>query len=82
MGVGVYYFYMNCPVCGADMRMYLSDVTENPGNGDKYDRTIWNCGRDDSWVTTETPHAGAPQVLVKQSSSVHEDIDADDVDDE
>lgn len=46
---------MQCPVCTAEMAAAHTDVSSNSQTGDQYDRTIYSCTKDDSWVTVETP---------------------------
>ena len=35
------------------MEKVRGDVSNNPDDGTKYDRTVYTCKADDTWVTTE-----------------------------
>ena len=42
------------------MGVAYSDVSTNTQTGERYNRKIFSCSKDDSWVTVETPFAEAP----------------------
>jgi len=47
---------MECPVCKQAMKKVRSDFSYNPDENNKeYNRTVYNCVTDDTWVTTEIP---------------------------
>jgi hypothetical protein len=39
------------------MELRTRDTSNNPETGQKYDRIIYVCTHDDSWITVETPIA-------------------------
>lgn len=45
---------MKCPVCETDM-LLQSESISNDGKGEEYDRKIYMCKIDDTWVTVEIP---------------------------
>jgi hypothetical protein len=47
---------MECPVCKQAMKKVRWDISHNPDENNKeYDRTVYQCKVDDTWVTTEIP---------------------------
>lgn len=47
---------MKCPTCKQVMKQVRREVSHNPNEGNKeYDRTVYQCIDDDTWVTTEVP---------------------------
>jgi hypothetical protein len=49
---------MKCPECLHDMEIRHTDVTHN-GEGQKYDRVVYVCEKEDLWISIEKPQAGA-----------------------
>jgi len=49
---------MECPTCKQPMKKVRQDVSHNPSAGNKqYDRIVYTCAADDTWLTTEIPQA-------------------------
>jgi hypothetical protein len=46
---------MNCPVCHKAMTKNYVDESNNPKNGQRYERTYYVCKKDDVWINTELP---------------------------
>lgn len=46
---------MKCPECKTNMKVERSNTSHNSKTGQDYNRTIYVCGVDDTWVTTEVP---------------------------
>ncbi len=49
---------MKCPVCNEQMSIANSDVSNNQKTGSEYreyDRRVFKCELDDTWVTVEMP---------------------------
>lgn len=46
---------MECTNCKQQMKKVSWNISNNPNNGKKYDRTIYQCEKDDIWITTEIP---------------------------
>jgi len=46
---------MNCPKCKGGMSEIRKDNTVNPETKKKYSRTVYQCEKDDIWITVETP---------------------------
>ncbi|HSH55496.1 MAG TPA: hypothetical protein VK983_01560 [Candidatus Limnocylindrales bacterium] len=43
------------------MKKVSWNISNNPDNGKKYDRTIYQCETDDIWITTEIPQVESIQ---------------------
>lgn len=51
-----YYRIMKCAVCKQAMKKVRRDISRDPNEDNReYDRTIYQCEKDDVWVTTEIP---------------------------
>jgi hypothetical protein len=51
---------MNCPICDKPMKKVSWHITSNHQKGDdykEYDKTLYQCEKDDAWVETELPTA-------------------------
>jgi hypothetical protein len=49
---------MKCPICNEEMKKLPSDVSYNPREpGKEYDRTVYQCEKDDAWINVELPRA-------------------------
>jgi hypothetical protein len=51
---------MNCPLCDKPMKKVSWHITSNHQEGDEYkeyDKTLYQCEKDDAWVETELPKA-------------------------
>ena len=48
---------MDCPKCAQPMKKVSWSISKNtqPDPPKEYDRTLYQCEVDDSWVTTEIP---------------------------
>lgn len=42
-------------MCDQKMEVKNSDISNNADTGQKYDRIVYVCKKDDAWVTTEIP---------------------------
>lgn len=49
---------MNCPKCKKEMTVKVKDTSSDFRNGKKYDRVVYWCERDDTWIRIETPKRG------------------------
>ena len=45
---------MNCPICLGVMKKKTHAAKKNE-NGTIYDKTLYNCEKDDTWIFIETP---------------------------
>jgi hypothetical protein len=46
---------MKCPLCQKEMQEIQKDLTSNFDTGKRYSRVIFNCKKDDVWISVETP---------------------------
>ena len=48
---------MECPVCKQVMKKVRWDISYNrpDAKNKEYDRTVYQCEKDDVWITTEIP---------------------------
>lgn len=46
---------MKCPKCGNEMTEVRKDISHNPENKKKYSRILYQCKKDDVWITVEAP---------------------------
>lgn len=49
---------MKCPICGNEMKAVRTGVSNNEEKGKdfkEYNRTLYNCDKDDVWANVEIP---------------------------
>lgn len=45
---------MKCPVCQKEMKLFNEDISYRD-DGKKYNRSYYNCEKDDTWMIMEIP---------------------------
>jgi hypothetical protein len=55
---------MKCPVCQQEMAIQRADTSYSKAKSKHYDRTLYHCAHDDTWVKMEIPKSAQQTNIV------------------
>lgn len=58
---------MECPVCNQSMDVFRTDTTHSRETKEEYTRTFYECKKDNTWGTLETPKQRESEIQAKET---------------